>query len=165
MAWPLTPFQFTRDWPNKPTLLYPPNSTSVGDPFYYQWTPVRWATRYQLDVGTDPGFSPGTYATCFTAATTFVPTSNVGRLRRAHLERALLASARSRRPDRRPGHLLRHRTIDYNPGIVTQMSPVGGATVQSRRSSWSAARDAEKYRVGYWNTSSPSAVTSVDTTR
>ena len=30
MAWPLTPFQFTRDWPNKPTLVYPPNATSCG---------------------------------------------------------------------------------------------------------------------------------------
>ena len=62
MAWPPTPFQFNSRLAQTPRpSVYPADSTSVGDPFYFQWTPVRWATRYQLDVGTDLGFSPGTF--------------------------------------------------------------------------------------------------------
>ncbi len=115
MAWPLTPFQFTRDWPNKPTLLYPPNSTSVGDPFYFQWTPVRWATRYQLDVGTDPAFSPGTYVSCSTAATTFVPTANVGGWVHPSRTRATGASG-----SRRSGRVFRASTPRSGPSTTTR---------------------------------------------
>ena len=34
--------------------------SAVGDDFYYQWTPVRHASKYQLDIGTDPNFTPTT---------------------------------------------------------------------------------------------------------
>jgi hypothetical protein len=71
--WPEDPSLFQRRWPAQPTLVYPPNQLvpSIGDDFYYQWTPVQHATRYQLDMGTDPNFSPGTYETCVTAQTTY----------------------------------------------------------------------------------------------
>ncbi len=163
MAWPPTPFQFNRDWPNAPTLVYPADSTSVGDPFYFQWTPVRWATRYQLDVGTDLGFSPGTFTSCFTATTTFVPTANLGACGvpignvRYWRVRALDDPAGVQ------GIYSAKRTVDYNPGIVTQVSPVGGANVQVPTLTWNAAREAERYRVRYWNTASPGAVTAVHT--
>ena len=51
---------FQRRWPDQPTLVYPPvaGAPAVGGDFYYQWTPVQHATRYQLDVGTDPNFTP-----------------------------------------------------------------------------------------------------------
>ena len=77
MAWPQTPFSFWRAWPQKPQLVWPPNqlSPAVGDDLYFQWTPVRHATRYQLDVGTDANFSPNTYARCLTASTTYTPGS------------------------------------------------------------------------------------------
>ena len=62
---------FQRQWPDKPTLVYPPNAVSppVGDDLYFQWTPVEHATRYQLDVSDDPNFS--TFNTCFTPQTTY----------------------------------------------------------------------------------------------
>ena len=71
--WPSTPSVFQRRWSNKPTLLYPPNNTSTaitGD-VYFQWTPVRHASRYALDVGTDENFTPSTFSTCLTASTTY----------------------------------------------------------------------------------------------
>ena len=54
--WPASPNEFQRRWPFSPTLVYPPDASSpaVADDFYYQWTPVRHATRYVLEVGTDP---------------------------------------------------------------------------------------------------------------
>ena len=39
-----------RSWSTPADQLSP----AVGDDFYYQWTPVRHATRYQLDVGPTP---------------------------------------------------------------------------------------------------------------
>ena len=71
--WPENPNMFQRRWSDQPTLLYPPNELvpTIGGDMYYQWTPVQHATRYQLDVGTDPNFTPGSYDTCFTASTTY----------------------------------------------------------------------------------------------
>ncbi|MDP3893398.1 hypothetical protein, partial [Nocardioides sp.] len=74
LAWPTeAPSTFVREWPQKPTLLHPADRIDlpVGDSFYYQWSPVPHATRYQLDVGSDPNFSPTTYSTCTTAGTTY----------------------------------------------------------------------------------------------
>src|SRR4029079_14532030 len=45
----------------------------TGDDLYYEWTPVRSATRYRLDVGSDPNFSPDTFKSCFTTQTTYTP--------------------------------------------------------------------------------------------
>ena len=55
MAWPAVPFEFQRDWPDRPTLVHPMDQISppTGDDLYYQWTPVPHATRYQLQSGTD----------------------------------------------------------------------------------------------------------------
>ena len=72
--WPATPSEFQRRWPQLPTLVYPPSSeVPVGDDVYYQWTPVKHATRYTLEVGSDQFFSTGSYATCTTASTTYTP--------------------------------------------------------------------------------------------
>ena len=76
MAWPAdTVLVLARGWPAEAKLVWPPNqlSPAVGDDFYFQWTPVRHATRYQLDVGSDINFSPNTYVRCTTASTTFTP--------------------------------------------------------------------------------------------
>lgn len=85
---------FTRSWDNRPTapghgsdpnpdpdldgaprLVYPANNaaTAVTGDLYYQWTPVRHAAKYQLEVSTDEAFSPGRFWTCTTSHTTFTP--------------------------------------------------------------------------------------------
>ena len=73
--WPSYPDRtgvFQRNWPASPQLLVPAEaSTPTGD-FYFQWSPVRLATVYSLDVGTDPGFSNTKFFnTCTTTQTTF----------------------------------------------------------------------------------------------
>jgi hypothetical protein len=74
MPWTVAaPFVFQRNWPDQPTLRFPENKFApvVGDPMYYQWTAVKHASRYQIDVGKDPNFSPGTFSSCSTTGTTF----------------------------------------------------------------------------------------------
>ena len=163
MDWPITPFQFQRNWPDTPTLQYPPDATQVGDPFYYQWTPVQWATNYRLEVGTDPSFTPGTYETCITAATTYAPreaTDDCG---------APISDARYWRVkavDDSAGVQGIYSdiwTINYQPGNPTQLSPINGISVEIPTFKWTAGREVEKYRLRYWKTSTPGSVTQVDT--
>src|SRR6185437_10611117 len=53
---------FRRAWPSQPTLLRPANSSSATDQGpTFRWTPISFADRYELDLGTDQNFSPGTY--------------------------------------------------------------------------------------------------------
>src|SRR5690606_1401730 len=66
------PTVFDRRWPRQPKLLHPlVSNPPVGDDFFFQWTPVPHATFYQLEVGTDALFTPGSYAVCTTASTTY----------------------------------------------------------------------------------------------
>lgn len=85
---------FTRSWDNRPTapghgtdpnpdpdpdgaprLVYPADdaSTAVTGDLYYQWTPVRHAAKYQLEVSIDEAFSPGKFWICTTSHTTYTP--------------------------------------------------------------------------------------------
>ncbi len=64
---------FQRHWPDKPQLIHPVQGQATGRPFYYEWSPIAHASQYELQVGTDPNFSPDTFRTCFTKATTYTP--------------------------------------------------------------------------------------------
>jgi len=72
--------QFQRYWPDRPQLLYPGglypgNSTPpvVSDPIFFQWQPIDHASHYEVELSTDPNFSPGRFETCVTRAATFTP--------------------------------------------------------------------------------------------
>ena len=113
MAWPAVPFIVPAGLAGPADAAAPgqPDRSAAGDDFYYQWTPVPHATRYQLQVGTDPNFSPDTYDTCMTASTTYTPgyESQQRSCMPSQGERHLLARPRARRaaqPSDR-GHLLR----------------------------------------------------------
>jgi hypothetical protein len=71
---------FERTWPETATPVFPLGA--AGSPSditdakqYFQWTPVKHATQYQLQVSTDTNFSPGVTKTCTTAQTTYTPRS------------------------------------------------------------------------------------------
>ena len=69
---------FKRTWPEQPQAVYPqgdPGSPSAvsGTKAFYQWTPAKHASEYQLQVSTDANFSPGATDTCKTAQTTYTP--------------------------------------------------------------------------------------------
>jgi hypothetical protein len=76
--WTSTLYGFKRVWPEQPVAVYPQGSTGSpaainGTKAFYQWTPVKHATRYQLQVSTDINFSPAVTDTCTTAQTTYTP--------------------------------------------------------------------------------------------
>jgi hypothetical protein len=157
--WPSEPSVFQRRWPDQPTLLYPPNTLAptVGDDLYFQWTPVKHATRYQLDVGTDPNFTPFTYQTCITVQTTYTPGSR---------------SSDQCTPDQGQAYYWRVKALDlpknvegiysdtdpvapgnqagrftYDSGPVQLTAPANGATVEVPTLRWNPQRDAQKYKV------------------
>lgn len=142
--------QFRRWWPDKPTLQFPPNSgtTPVGDDFFYQWSPVPHASHYQLEMGTDPNFSPNTYNICRTDQTTYTPGSPIGDACMpsqgvTYYWRVLPVDA----PSNVPGLYSDIHTFIYDSGRVMQLAPTNGATVAVPTLSWQASQDAERYRV------------------
>ncbi len=152
--WPETVQVFQRRWPQAPSLVYPANDIAqpVTDDLYYQWSPVKHATRYELQVGTDPGFSPNTYEVCLTAGTTYTPGYASGggcmpaqgqvtywRVRALDLPKGVQGIYS---PDQR---------FIYDSGPVMKLSPTNGATVTVPTLRWAAAPEAEKYDVRIWN--------------
>jgi hypothetical protein len=149
---------FTRAWPDQPTLLTPADDDfDVSDPTY-SWTPVKYASYYQLQVGTDVNFSNGTYDDCITNRTTFLSYERtVGSSPSEPGNCGVEAPA--------PGiqYFWRVRGIDYpksingiwsdtfdfiyNPALVTMTSPSDGATVSAPVLTWTALEGIEKYKV------------------
>lgn len=134
-----------------PRLVYPPNLSNVSGDLYYQWTPTRLASRYQVQVSTDQAFSnPNTCA--ITTQTTFVPRFNSGGECHPGLNAPLF---------------WRVRAIDYPRGVngfwspiqrfsvqrsqVDQVSPPNGATVDVPTLTWDALAGAESYYVRVFN--------------
>lgn len=166
MPWPNAPNQFQRRWNMAPTLLYPPNDLSqpVGDDLYYQWTPVRHASSYRLDVGTDPNFTPNTYETCFTAQTTYTPGHVYDRcmprqgfpvywrvkpLDRPTTTEGLFSDTDPTEPDNQAGRFV------YDSGRVNLLSPADNAALDNNNElptlRWSASTDAAQYDVEILN--------------
>lgn len=152
MAWPSVPFEFQRNWPDRPTLLHPADqiAPAAGDDFYYQWTPVPHATRYDVELSTDQNFST-ILASCSTAATTYTPTyaPNNGDCLPSQ---GSLTYWRVRAFDAPHSPSIEgiyseiHRFI-YDSGPITLTSPANGASVGVPTLKWQAARHAERYYV------------------
>jgi hypothetical protein len=43
-------WKFQRSWTDQSRLVHPANAAVVGDPFYFQWTPIPHASRYEVQV-------------------------------------------------------------------------------------------------------------------
>ncbi len=72
---------FQREWPETPQPVFPLGATdspaSITDAKqYYEWTPAKHATEYELQVSTNINFSPAVTKTCTTAQTTYTPRTN-----------------------------------------------------------------------------------------
>ena len=147
----MTPLKnFQRQWPDKPTLLYPPNAVSptVGDDLYFQWTPVEHATRYQLDVSGDPNFS--TFNTCFTPQTTYAVGYFDLPAYKCTPGQGAVTYWRVRaldEPANVQGIYSSTGTFVYSSTAVQRVAPAPGSTVAIPTLRWQAAHDAEKYRV------------------
>lgn len=84
-AWSSTRFSFQREWPQVAQAVWPqgpltpPETPAVvrdGERLYFQWTPVKHASRYELAVALDRNFE-NNLKLCTTAGTTYAPRSNV----------------------------------------------------------------------------------------
>lgn len=148
--WATSANQFQRNWPNKPQLLYPPDNGVVSSQLFFQWDPVPHASEYQLDFGTDIAFSPNTYKSCLTNATTFT-TGRVASTPCTPLAAGLYywrvrAIDGPANPDIN-GLYSDIYAVNYNPSAVQQLSPANGATVDIPILTWADYPGAERYRV------------------
>ena len=144
--WPAAPSVFERRWPMSPSLVYPPvaNTPAVGDDIYYQWTPVRHATRYALEIGSDSSFT--TSQICYTASTTFTPGTGVG----CTPNQGAITYWRVRALDV-PGDVNGvYSSIGrfvYDSGAVQPIAPASGSTVTVPTFRWHPSADANEYRI------------------
>jgi len=83
VSWASLPnWEFKRDWPDQPGLEYPVTpdgqpTTVLTQPVYYQWTAVKLASSYRLQISTSPTFpNNSTTHECVTTQTTYVPTTS-----------------------------------------------------------------------------------------
>ncbi len=135
-------WQFRRNWPDQPSLQYPGNDATVGDPFYYQWTPVHHASTYIVQLSTLADFSdPSRIESCETADTTLTPAQDYsgheptlpcmpGALGTYYWRVQAVDGPRT--PDRcRDATSSPHRCAasPTHPHMVTQTSPADGASV------------------------------------
>jgi large repetitive protein len=169
MAWSeVTKHPFQRRWPDLVQLEHPANTfDQIGDPFFYQWQPIPHASEYELQVGSDEAFSPTTFDTCFTKATTYTPQASgptgtaTGCMPHAGVSYwRVRAVDEPRTPDvRSEWSLTRH--FYYVPDLVTQISPADQASaVDVPTLTWEPAQNAVKYIVKLsWSGGSTTATT------
>ncbi len=162
--WPANPNVFQRRWPMSPTLVYPPvaSTPAVDDDLYFQWSPVKHATRYRLDVGGDVNFTPDSYSTCYTAGTTYTPGYRAGdpcmptqgsvvfwRVF-AYDHPGPYGTPDTGQPGIESNVSATGRFV-YDSGEVIQTAPADGALVTVPTMAWQPSIDATGYRVTVTN--------------
>ena len=139
-------WQLRRSWPDPVLLTYPADGDIVGDPFY-QGAPVRHASWYRIDVGTDPNFSPNTYVSCTTVQTTYTPRAD-GTGCSPTASTVVYWRVRAFDGPTNVNSLYSSiRSFIYDKTMVNQLLPLEGNTVDVPTMTWEAANDAVKYEV------------------
>ncbi len=175
-----TPFTFTRSWSSRPVPLRPLWAGGSADPpivgtLELSWTPaaaggpgwVDHASHYDVEIGTDLNFSPGTYTSCMTDQTTFTPYNPViggnepGSCNGGpSLTIGTIYYWRVQGIDGPAGVLGLWDSTDssntqrfiYQPSLPDlSCGPANGSTVQTPVLCWSAVSGAETYRVTILN--------------
>ncbi len=142
-------WEFRRNWPSQPHPEYPAHDASVGDPFFYQWTPAEHASSYRLEVARASDFSVNSmYDTCTTVNTTWVP-ANAGdcfpQAQGTYYWRVIALDG--------PTNVVSESInadifrFTYDPALVTQTSPAPGSTVDIPTLRWEPLPGANKYDV------------------
>ncbi|MDO9496028.1 MAG: Ig-like domain repeat protein [Nocardioides sp.] len=161
-----TTWQFRRNWPDQPRLEYPVDGSTVGDPFYFQWGPVPWASSYDVQISTSPGF--GTYESCPTVHTTLAPGGDCQPAPEetyywrvmAHDEFRVLSRGDRPNTDIISAEVSR---FTYLPERVTLVSPAAGATVSVPTLTWEPTNLAKTYKVTLTNATTGSTTTATTT--
>ena len=139
-------WRFRRAWPEQPTLEYPANGALVGDPFYFQWTPVKLASRYQLDV-TD---SIGVTRTCFTTQTTWTPSDSNSCYPQAggtYSWRVTALDDPAQPAVQSDPVSAPVSSFSYSPVLVQPVAPLVGTSVSVPTLRWTPLNGASKYNV------------------
>lgn len=168
--WTAARFSFTRNYPYRPDVVYPAaaGAEDVPAPLYFQWTPVRHASEYEIQVGTQENFTVGTFDSCRTAGTTYTPgmfaINTTGQLTPPRLNEDCKPQIAGEiyywrvRPLDRPftksgdipgvqGLFSETQAFRYMPLAVTGRSPAQGATVDVPTLSWDTTTGAEYYNL------------------
>ncbi len=140
-------WQLRRAWSDPVLLTYPADGDMVGDPFFYQWAPVRHASWYRIDVGTDPNFSPNTYGSCTTVQTTYTPRADGTGCSPTASTVTYWRVRAFDGPTNVNSLYSSTRSFIYDKTMVNQLTPLEGDTVDVPTMTWEAANDAVKYEV------------------
>ncbi len=151
--WPATPNVFDRRWPFKPSLVYPPVATSprVNDDIYYQWTPVRHASRYELVVSQNVNFTEGDPTTkkCYTSSTTYTPDFFQDRCTPPE-GTVFYWKVRALDGPRNPavnGVFSETGRFVYDSGAITPIAPANGSTETVPTFRWNPSPDVNQYEI------------------
>jgi len=148
LDWTTMPaWRFKRNWPDQPELLYPAAGANVGDPFYFQWTPVEHATSYTVYINGTSGSGA-----CTTVHTTLTKGHGGGCFPGAYGSYTWHVVANDATKDWDiPTVALdaETRAFNYTPTLVPQVAPASGATVAVPTMRWSAVSGAAKYKVSW----------------
>ncbi len=179
------PRSFVRAWPHTPTLTHPADNSTPGAGIYLQWTPVKHASHYEVQMGTDPNFSPGTTENCQVAGTTYTPgmfqihdidgtifrnkahetcrptagTKTYWRVRPLDLPFTRIGTGTSGIQ----GLYSPTRSFTFTPQSFGNVTPVSGATVDVPRLSWDPVSWAESYKVAIRDVNGATVVSSKTT--
>lgn len=157
-------WKFRRAWPDQPGLEYPADGATVGDPFYYQWTPVELASEYQVQVSTSPTFSGAPTYSCATTHTTFAPAGSQCMPGAAGTYYWRVKAVDSPALVVSDVIVAETRVFTYSPGLPTLTSPGAGATVQIPTMTWDPVPLAATYKVTVTHLATGSTVVSDTTT-
>lgn len=153
-TWPATASTFQRHWPDAPVPVYPVSGVSpVSGDLYFQWTPVDHATRYELILGRDSNFTPGTFYSCIVAGTTFTlgyrsDGCTPGGPARVTQGEAWYWKVRAiDAPAEQDGIYSPVSMFYYDSGAVTKLAPLDGSTTSVPSLRWKATPQASRYEV------------------
>lgn len=154
---------FRRHWPDQPRLEHPADGAVVGDPFFFQWTPVRHASEYVVEMSLNRSFEPvQNVRRCLTTHTTFAPTRWRSNLEECWPQAGGTYFWRVYAVDQpRAGTLTQHflsgaitdrisaevRSFTYEPERATPLAPAPGETLEVPVLRWTPVAGAARYRV------------------
>ena len=158
-------WQFRRHWPHQPVLEHPAENAMVGDPFFYQWTPVPHASSYKLEISTAPDFQGASLAACTTVHTTFTPQMSGNCFPQSQGTYYWRVTAY----DGTVGVVsdaisAQVRRFTYDPSVVALVSPSNGAPVEVPTLRWQATPGASEYQVTVTQVDNGAVVVSTRTT-
>lgn len=155
LDWTQVPiWRFRRSWPSQPSLQYPAHGSTVGDPFYFQWTPVELASKYTVEVSPNPSFAPANQVVrCTTVHTTLAKGDETagdacfpGALG-TYYWRVKASDELGATPPVTDVISAQVRQFTYHPGLVDTTAPANGATLTVPTLRWNPFPGASKYRV------------------